>query len=464
MNPKILVVDDDASMGNVLQKGLAQSGFDVVSKESADAALAVLKESDFDIVVTDLRMRGLDGLQFCQLVVQNRPNTPVIVMTAFGSMDTAIEAIRVGAYDFITKPFDIDTLVLTLQRAVNHKKMQEEIQRLRKAVKQTGHFEEIIGESPEMQKLYALLDRVAGTDANILITGETGTGKELVANALHHCSLRSKAKFVAINCAAMPGQLLESEFFGHVKGAFTDARSSHDGIFVQANGGTVFLDEIGEFPLVLQPKLLRALQERRIRPLGGSQELEFDARLITATNRDLETAVEEKRFRKDLLYRINVIQVPLPPLRARGNDIILLAQHFVERFARKSGRAVLGLTTAAAEKLLGYSWPGNVRELENCIERAVTLAELERIVVDDLPDRIRDHKSSHLVVSSDNPTEMPTVQEVERRYVMRVLEAVGGNRTQAARILGLDRKTLYRKLKHYGTEENGNEGNTRKHV
>jgi two-component system response regulator HydG len=253
----------------------------------------------------------------------------------------------------------------------------------------------------------------------------------------------------------MPAHLLESEFFGHVKGAFTDAKSTHAGIFVQANGGTVFLDEIGELPLELQPKLLRALQERRVRPVGGSSEMEFDVRLVTATNRDLEVAVDEKQFREDLLYRINVIQVPLPPLRARGNDILLLAQHFVERFASRSGRPVVGLTTSAAEKLLSYSWPGNVRELENCMERAVTLAELDRIVVDDLPERIRAYQSSHVVISSDDPSEMPTIQEVERRYIERVLDAVGGNRAQAARVLGLDRKTLYRKLKHYNTADGG---------
>ncbi|MFC1610079.1 sigma-54-dependent transcriptional regulator [Myxococcota bacterium] len=454
MKPKILVVDDDASMGDVLKKGLGRSGFEVIWKASADDALEIVKDCDLNAIVTDMQLGGLSGLEFCQRVVENRPHLPVIVITAFGSMDTAIESIRSGAYDFITKPLDVDALALALKRAVKHQEMQQEILRLRKAVAKTKQFDEILGESAPMRQLYALLDRVADSDTNILITGETGTGKELVAKALHNRSQRSNANFVAVNCAAMPAHLLESEFFGHVKGAFTDAKSAHSGIFVQADGGTVFLDEIGELPLELQPKLLRALQERRVRPVGGNSEVEFHVRLITATNRDLDAAVEEKQFREDLLYRVNVIQVPLPPLRARGNDILLLAQKFTDRFATQSGRPVVGLTTSAAEKLLAYSWPGNVRELENCIERAVTLAELERIVVDDLPERIRAYRSSHVVVSSDDPTEMATMHEVERRYITRVLGAVGGNRAQAARVLGFDRKTLYRKLKHYDMPDN----------
>jgi DNA-binding NtrC family response regulator len=284
----------------------------------------------------------------------------------------------------------------------------------------------------------------------VLITGESGTGKELVARALAARSRRRAGPFVAINCAAMPEALLESELFGHGKGAFTDAKTARTGLFLQANGGVLFLDEIGEMPLALQPKLLRALQERKVRPLGGDSETAFDARLVAATNRDLETAVEQRRFREDLFYRINVITVALPPLRARGNDVLLLAQHYVQHFAGQFGKNVTGLSSPAAERLCSYGWPGNVRELQNCMERAVALTRFAEIVVEDLPDKIRSYRRSHVVVASDDPTELVPLDEIERRYILRALEALGGNRTLTAQVLGLDRKTLYRKLRSYG--------------
>jgi two-component system response regulator AtoC len=311
-------------------------------------------------------------------------------------------------------------------------------------------MEDIVGDSPAMRRVFEMVDRVADSVSSVLLTGESGTGKELVARALHRRSRRADGPFVAINCAAVPATLLESELFGHMRGAFTDARAAHTGLFVQASGGTLFLDEIGELPLDLQPKILRALQDRMVRPLGGSTEVPFDARLVTATNRDLETAIEEKRFRDDLYYRINVIAVDLPPLRARGNDVLLLAQHFLERFAEASAKAVNSIAAAAAERLLAYTWPGNVRELENCIERAVALAQYHEVVVEDLPEKIRDYRGSHVIVASNDPSELVTMEEVERRYIQRVLESVSGNKTSAARILGFDRTTLYRKLQRYG--------------
>jgi two-component system response regulator HydG len=271
-----------------------------------------------------------------------------------------------------------------------------------------------------------------------------------VARALHRRGRRKDGPFVAINCAALPETLLESELFGHERGAFTDARAARSGLFVQASGGTLFLDEIGEMPLALQPKLLRALQERAVRPLGGEREVPFDVRLVTATNRDLETAVHDGRFREDLFFRVNVIHVPLPPLRARGGDILLIAQRFVNEYAARSGKAVTGLSPQAAERLLAYAWPGNVRELENCIERAIALAQHDKILPDDLPEKIRDYRRSHVLVASDDPAELVPLEEVERRYILRVLEAVGGNKSQAAQVLGLGRKTLYRKLEEYG--------------
>jgi two-component system response regulator HydG len=287
----------------------------------------------------------------------------------------------------------------------------------------------------------------------VLITGESGTGKEMIARALHQRSRRASGPFVAVNCAAVPETLLESELFGHAKGAFTDAKTARAGLFLQANGGTLFLDEIGDMGLGLQPKLLRALQERTIRPLGGDHEIPVDVRVLAATNRDLESAVEEGRFREDLFYRINVVHLALPPLRARGGDVLILAQHALTRFARAADKPVTSISPAAAEKLLAYDWPGNVRELHNAIERAVALTRYNEITVEDLPDRIREHKSSHVIVAGDDPDQLPTMEEVEKRYVLRVFEAVHGNKALAARILGFDRKTLYRKLERYGIKE-----------
>jgi two-component system response regulator HydG len=452
MRTKVLIVDDEKSMCELIAGGLSRAGFEPMWETSAVAALERMHEHDFQVVLTDLNMAKLGGLDLCRQVLELRPGLPVIVITAFGSMDTAIAAIRAGAYDFINKPVDIAVLVLAVERAARAYDLQTEVTRLREAVDLNTNFGELVGTSPAMNKLYELLARIADSDASVLIQGETGTGKELVARAIHKRSGRSNGKFVAVNCAALPAQLLESEFFGHVRGAFTDAKNAHAGIFEQANGGTVFLDEIGELPVDLQPKLLRALQERKVRPVGGSSELSFDVRLICATNRDLETHVDDGTFREDLLYRINVIQADVPPLRVRGNDILVLAQRFIRTFAKRAGRTIEGLATSAAERLLGYGWPGNVRELENCMERAVALAQHDHIVVEDLPDRIRSHRASKIVVSADDSSDFVTVHELERRYILRVLAAYGGNKRQAAMTLGLDRKTLWRKLKQYGVE------------
>jgi transcriptional regulator with PAS, ATPase and Fis domain len=323
---------------------------------------------------------------------------------------------------------------------------------LREALGQEVEAGGLVGQSTALRQAYTLIDRVADVDTTVLITGESGTGKEVAARALHTRGRRRTGPFVAINCAAMPEQLLESELFGHLKGAFTDARAGRTGLFVQANAGTLFLDEVGELPLGLQPKLLRALQERKVRLLGSNEEVEFDARIVAATNRDLELAVEEGRFREDLYYRLNVINLELPPLRARGNDVLLLSQHFIEHFAARTGKRVLGLSPAAAQRLLAYSWPGNVRELQNCIERAVALTSFEQLTVEDLPERVRSYTAPQTLPEVSDMSELVTLEEVERRYIHRVLEAVGGSRTLAARILGVDRKTLYRKL-HRGEDE-----------
>jgi two-component system response regulator AtoC len=460
---RVLVVDDEPEMCALLAAGLGKRGFEVVFRTSGDAALALLDEADCDAVVADLNMPGTSGLDVAAWVAANRPDTPVVVITAFGSLETAVAAIRVGAYDFVTKPFEIEAIALTLRRAVGYRRLRAEVRRLRELAPGSDPGDEpggdpvglagtaLLGRSPAMRRVYDVLLRAAATDATVMITGESGTGKELVARALHDKSRRAAGPFVAINCGALPESLLESELFGHARGAFTDARASRAGLLLRANGGTLFLDEIGEAPPGLQAKLLRALEDRRVRPVGGDDERPFDARLVSATNRDLEGEIESGRFRSDLYYRINVIGIDLPPLRARRDDVLLLAHRLLRLEAVAAGKNVTGIAAAAAELLRSYAWPGNVRELRNCIERAVALTRFEELTVADLPEAIRDYRRSRLVVDLDDPEALPPLAEVERRYIQRVLEAVQGHRTRAAEILGLDRKTLYRKLERRGS-------------
>ncbi|MCC6847531.1 MAG: sigma-54-dependent Fis family transcriptional regulator [Deltaproteobacteria bacterium] len=452
MPARVLVVDDVQSMCEMLAERLPPLGFAVTWRTSGAEALATLAAEPFDAVVTDINMREMDGLELCGRIVAAHPEVPVMVITAFGNLEAAISAMRAGAYDFLTKPFDIKVLGLSLERAVQHRRLRAEVKRLQERVADAGRIGDLVGSSSAMQEVYSLITRVADTDSSVLVAGETGTGKELVARALHERSRRRGGPFVAINCAAVPETLLESELFGHARGAFTDARAARTGLVVQANGGTLFLDEIGELPLTLQPKLLRVLQERKVRPVGSDAEVPFDVRLVSATNADLESAIEEKRFREDLYFRINVITIPLPPLRARGGDVLLLAQHFLERAAASAGRALRGIAPEAARLLLAYPWPGNARELHNCMERAVALARYDQVTVADLPERIQQHRPSYVVVAADDPSELVSLEEMERRYILRVMEAVAGNKTMAAQILKMGRKTLYRKLERYGAE------------
>jgi two-component system response regulator HydG len=453
MKGRVLVVDDDRDLCAALVDALSQEDFTPTARYSAEEALTLLQAEDFDVVVTDLNLQGATGLDLCRQVVANRPDLPVVVVTGFGSLETAVGAIRAGAYDFVTKPFDVNDIALTLERAVAHRQLREEVKRLRSAVRDAQGRCDMIGTSPPMLQAYELIERVAETEATILVTGESGTGKELVAKAIHAKSRRASGPFVAVNCAALPEPLLESELFGHVKGAFTDARQAHQGLFLQGTGGTLLLDEIGEMPMGMQAKLLRVLQERTVRPVGGDKEIPFDTRIVAATNRDIDTEIAEHRFREDLFYRINVVRIPVPPLRARGSDVLALAQAFMERFAAVHRTAVKGFAPAAAARLVAYSWPGNVRELQNCVERAVALARFEMIGVDDLPDKLRDYKPTKVIVESDNPADLLPMEEVERRYVLRVLQAVDGNKTLAADVLGFDRRTLYRKLERYASGE-----------
>ncbi len=445
MNGSILVVDDDLSMCELVHDALTAHGHEVVFTTSGEKALLLASQREFDLVLTDLRLDNESGLHVCERIVLNHPDTPVVVMTAFGSMDSAIAAIRAGAYDFVNKPLDMNKLNLIVERAIRFRALEVEVVRLSNEVAQSRPIEEIIGTSPVMKHIYQLIHQVAASDTSVVITGESGTGKELVARSIHQRS-GCKGRLVAINCAAMPASLLESELFGHVKGAFTDAKHSRNGLFLDADQGTLFLDEIGEMPLEMQSKLLRALQERRVRPVGGSREVEFDTRIIAATNKDLESAIEDGSFREDLYYRLNVVRIAVPPLRSRGQDILLLAQNFIHAIASRTDKAVKGLSAPVAHRLLEYDWPGNVRELENTMERAVALTRFEEIIHEDLPEKLRDYESDKFVIRGDDPEELPTLDEVEARYIRRVLKAVGGNKTQAARVLGLDRRTLYRRI------------------
>jgi DNA-binding NtrC family response regulator len=451
MSERVLVVDDDPDFRRFAELAVSRFGYETKSSGSADEALAMLAAENYDVVLVDVFLNGASGIDLCARIAERWENLPVVVMTAQGTLETAVGAIRAGAYDFVTKPPEPEALRIALERAVSHRKMKDEVMRLRRAVKETVAFEEIIGASTAMKRVFDLIERAADAEASVLITGESGTGKELVARALHRRSPRSQRPFVALSCAAVPEQLLESELFGYVKGAFTDARAARAGLLSQAAGGTLFLDEIGDMSMALQPKLLRALQERMYRPVGANEEVGFDARIITATNRELERAVEEKSFRQDLYFRINVVRVHLPPLRARGNDVLLIAQTLLERYAVVSGRNVKGLSKSAAQRLLSYPWPGNVRELSNCIERAVALTRNEELTVDDLPDSIRDHQRGQIGVAGADmgPVDLVPLEDIERGYILRVLDAVGGNKTLASKVLGLDRKTLYRKLERY---------------
>ena len=448
MSGKILVVDDDESTCDLLESMLSKQGFKVTTQTSAREAIHLVAMEDFDAVLTDLSMTEMDGIELTERVLGVKPDMPVIVVTGVGSLETAISAMRAGAFDFVTKPVDGSLLGLAVTRAVRHKSLREEVKRLRAAGAVPEGTPGVVGKSPTMRRTFDLISRVAPSDASVLIYGETGTGKELVARAIHQASGRT-GPFVAINCAAVPPTLLESELFGHARGAFTDAKVQRTGLFLEATNGTLFLDEIGEMPIEVQPKLLRALQERKVRPVGSNTETSFNARIIAATNRDLETEAYEKRFREDLYYRINVVKIDLPALRDRGTDVLDLAQLFLDRFSSRGHKGHLSLSTAAAEKLTDYNWPGNVRELENCIERAVALARFDHITVQDLPEKVQAYRADRFVVAVDESAQILSMDELERRYIVRVLTLVGGNKSRAAQLLGFDRRTLYRKLERY---------------
>lgn len=448
----VLIVDDDRQMCEMLEVDFRHRGLSCRWTTQAHQVQECIKQEEFDVLLTDIRMPGMDGLQLCQQIAAQRPDMPIIVLTAFGSLETAVAAMRAGAYDFVTKPVELDLLALQVERALKHRTLQKRIKLLHEEIERRKYSHELVGESQEMQELYNRLDLLSHSEASVLLVGESGTGKERVARLIHQHSKRNQHPFVAINCASLPDSLLESEMFGHVKGAFTGAQQSHKGLFEQANLGTLFLDEIGEMPLSVQAKLLRVLEDNRVRPVGAETEITLDVRVIAATHQDLETAVEEGRFREDLFFRLNVIQLEIPPLRTRGNDILLLAQHFLQRFAQSSQKEVLQLSESVVERLLSYPWPGNVRELRNALEHAVVLTRHQTLVLEDLPKKIRTYEalSMPMFLQQENPgTAFVSLEEMERQYILYVLQKLGGNRTLAAKLLNVDRKTLYRKLQKY---------------
>jgi two-component system nitrogen regulation response regulator GlnG len=471
MSARILVADDEDSLRWVLTKGLQGAGYEVTAVGDGESALRAVQAEPFDLVFLDVRMPGLDGLTVLERLRAARSDALVVVMTAHGTMDTAIQAMQRGAYDYLTKPFDLDEVLLLTERALAAARLSQEVARLRGGLRDVREFSALIGRHPRMQDVYKTIGRIAATDVTVLLRGESGTGKELVARAIHHYSRRSGRPFVAVSCAAIPATLLESEMFGHERGAFTDARERRLGKFELAHGGTLYLDEIGDMPVDLQTKLLRALQERTIERVGGHEPIAVDVRVLAATNRDLEALMKEGRFREDLYYRLNVVTVHLPPLRERRRDIPLLVEHFLAKYADELGER--GVAPEALDRLVAYDWPGNVRELENVIQRAMVMATGGVILPEHLP--IGPVSPAAAAVAMDASLEevierrlMECVRGlrerrsanlydlvvglVEKPLLRAVLRETGGNQLRAAQILGINRNTLRKKLTEHGID------------
>ncbi len=452
---RVLVVDDDPLVRETVEELLEDHGIQATVVGDGDAALVAAEEVEFDVVLSDIRMPGRDGMEILPELRDLRPATPVILMTGFASIDSAVEAMRAGAFDYLTKPFKSEAMLTALERAFEFRELERENTRLRRAVDRTSSFGDLIGESPAMQEIYGLIRKISGSSSNILITGESGTGKEVVARTIHFTGARSDQPFVPINCTAMPEGLLESELFGHVRGAFTGAHANKRGLFEEADGGTLFLDEIGDMPPALQSKMLRVLQDREIRPVGGNKAVKVDVRVVAATNKDLRQEIAEGRFRKDLFYRLNVIPIAIPPLRERPEDIPLLAEAFLRKHASER-RA--HLSPAAMEQLKRYPWDGNARELENAIERALVLSGGVEIEPADLAlEPGGEAVEFEEALLGEACRKRLTVRELTDRYIDRVLQETGGSKSEAARILGLNRRTLYRRGERDGDGDGGEE-------
>ncbi len=447
----ILVVDDDQAHRIMLRTLLSGWGYKIVEADDGQVAIEKVHEQAFDMILMDIRMLKVSGLEALDGIKTYNPAIPIIIMTAYSSVETAVEALKKGAYDYLTKPLDFDELRLAMERAMDHSQLKEKNRLLRETLGSHFDIQNIIGRSTAMVKLLETVAQVAPSEATVLITGDSGTGKELIAGAIHFNSPRKDGSFVKVNCAAITETLLESELFGHEKGAFTGAHRLKEGRFLQADGGSLFLDEVSEMSLGMQVKLLRALQEREITRVGGEEVIKVDVRIIAATNKDLMQEVESERFREDLYYRLNVVTLSVPLLRERKEDIPLLAQHFLSTFAEKNRKQIKGFTPQAMDQLLKYDWPGNVRELMNAVERAVVLSRSEYLDEQDLPLIIKDALSDGEKSPSRDalPADLP-LEDVEKATILKTLESTDGNKSEAARRLGITRKTLHKKLKKYG--------------
>jgi two-component system response regulator HydG len=446
----ILVVDDDLAHRTMLRTLLGGWRYDIAEADDGQRAIEAVHQKPFDLILMDIRMIKVSGLEALSEIKRFNPSIPVVIMTAYASVETAVKALKEGAYDYLTKPLDFDELKLTIERAMEHTRLKEENRYLRESLAAQFDRKNLIGSSPAMTKLMEIVAQVAPSEATVLIAGESGTGKEMIAGAIHFNSLRKNGPFVKINCAAITETLLESELFGHEKGAFTGADRRKEGKFRQAEGGTIFLDEVSEMSPAMQVKLLRVLQEREITRVGGDEVIKVDVRVIAATNKDLIREMEAGRFREDLYYRLNVVTINVPPLRERKEDIPLIAQHFLTLFAEKNHKNIKGFTPQAMDRLLKYNWPGNVRELMNAVERGVVLSRLDYLDEEELSlvlrSRMPTEEASLLKIEADG---MP-LEAVEKEAIVKTLEMAGGNKSEAARRLGITRRTLHIKLKKYG--------------
>jgi len=448
MSGNILIVDDESTIRETLSLILSEEGYQCHTAGHGEQALEMVKESGYDLIVTDLKMPRMGGLDLLKEVKKIAPKTSVMIITAYATLESAIQALRLGAYDYIIKPLDFDDVILRIRRLMEHRELVNENEFLRQEVQEKFSFSNIIGESPQMKEVFRLIEKVAGTKGNVLITGKSGTGKELVARAIHYNSPRKKKRFVAINCGAIVDNLMESELFGHKKGSFTGAVRDKEGYFKVADGGTLFLDEVGEIPLHLQVKLLRAIETGEFIPVGDTTPVKVDVRIIAATNRDLEKEVEKGNFREDLFYRLNVIEIKLPPLNERQEDIPLLVHHFLEKYNKELNRQVKGVDEETMRILRNYEWKGGIRELENVIERALILCENDIITKNDLPPNL---------TRQEPPPDIPAklkeaVASFEREHISRILKSTQGDKEQAAQILGISLSSLYRKIDELGVQ------------
>ncbi len=448
--PAILLVDDNESQRRVVEFWLNEDHYRVATAPNAQSALGLISKNHFDLVISDIKMPGLSGMDLLAKLREQSPGVPVILITAFGTVNDAVAAMKLGAFDYVLKPLNVDEFKVIVQKALEHGRLVDENRYLRAFAEKTSRFETLVGHSKKMVELFEIATQVAQRDSTVLLMGESGTGKELLAKAIHLNSPRRRGPFVVVNCGAIPETLIESELFGHKKGAFTGATADRVGKFEAANGGTVFLDEISELKPVLQVRLLRVIQEREIDKVGETRPIKVDVRIIAATNQDLVTMIEDGSFREDLFYRLSVVTIPLPPLRDRREDIPLLAEHFLRKSSERYALRLRRLHPQALEMLVTYNWPGNVRELENVIESAVVLSKNEELSSEDLPENIRRQKSRIAKIYLDIPEDGISLEEVEKELLVKALEKAEGNQSKAARLLNITRKTLIYRMEKYG--------------